>query len=90
MIPMVLRFKIRSPEASFGFLIPLVLVYLLFIPVLALGVCVYVILLISPKQTAEVRAFFMMLFALPGLLTACKGTEIDIHSDDSDVTLYIR
>ncbi len=89
MLPMLLRVKIRDEERSFGFYLPMVLIYLLFIPVVLLGAIAVAILLAIPETSKQARSYLRLLLALPSLFSASIGTEIDIQSDAKDIVIRI-
>ncbi len=90
MLPMILRIRVKSKDASFGFYFPLILLYLLLLPVFVIATIVYAIMLASPEQTKEVRTYMRLLFHAPSLLCAAKGTEVEVHSNDADVMFFIK
>ena len=90
MLPMILRIRVKSEDASFGFYLPLLLLYILLLPIYAITATVYGFMLLAEEQTKEARGYMKLLFHLPKLLNAARGTEVDVHSDDADVILFIR
>jgi len=89
-LPMLLRVKVRDEKSSFGFFIPLIIVYMLFVPIIILGGVAYAILLIIPETTKQARSYLQLIMSLPSLLSASIGTEIEIHSDDKDISMYVK
>ena len=89
MLPMLLRVKIRDDARSFGFYLPMVLIYLLLLPVVLLGAIAVAILLAIPETSKQARSYLRLLLALPSLLSASIGTEVDIQSDTKDIVIRI-
>ena len=90
MLPMLLRIRIRNEETSFGFFLPLILLYIILLPVMLICAIVYGFMLLAPQQTKEVRGYMIFVLKAPQLITAARGTEILVHSNDSDVKMYIK
>ena len=90
MLPMLLRVKIKSPDANFGLFLPLPIVYLLLLPAFAICGAVYAVLLAAGEQGREARQYLKLVFMAPRLLAAATGTEVIVRSDDTDVTIYIK
>jgi cellobiose-specific phosphotransferase system component IIC len=89
MLPMLLRVKVRDESHNFGFYFPMVLIYLLFIPVIIIGTIVFTILLLIPDTARQARSYLQLVFALPTLLSASIGTEIAIQSDTQEMLIRI-
>ena len=89
MLPMLLRVKIHDEKNSFGFYLPLGLVYLLFVPIGVLGAIAYMVLLAIPKTSSQARSYLPLIQALPSLLSASIGTEIAVQSNEKDIAIYI-
>ncbi len=89
MLPMLVRVKMQDETRSFGFYLPMVLIYLLLIPVVILGAIVFAILLVIPEISQQARSYLRLVLALPALLSACIGTEIAIQSDTKDIVIHI-
>ncbi|PKL28866.1 MAG: hypothetical protein CVV46_04290 [Spirochaetae bacterium HGW-Spirochaetae-2] len=90
MLPMLFWIRVHDDEHSFAFFIPLILVYLVLAPVYVLAALVYAVMCLLGDETKNARGYVFMLLSLPSLFAAARGTEIDIHSDTSDVTLYVK
>lgn len=90
MIPMILRLKVRSDDTSFGFYFPLLLLYILALPIFIIAAIVYAFMMLAPYRTKEARGYMMFLFKSPQLLTAAKGMEIEVHSKDADVIMFLK
>ena len=90
MLPMLFWIRVHDDEHSFAFFIPLILVYLLLLPVFVLAALAYAVLGLIADDTSKARGYILAIFSLPSLFAAARGTEIDIHSDTSDVTLYVK
>ncbi len=88
-VPMILWMKFRDENHSFRIWLPLILVYILLLPLVALGLIALPFLYLA-KENPQARAVMRLLLYLPQLVRSMNGTEIDIHSDDSDITLSIR
>ncbi|GEM_PF-885019 len=90
MLPMMFWVKIHNEEHSFAFFIPLILVYLLLLPLFVLAALAYAVMCLAWDNTKEARGYMMLFFSLPSLLAAARGTEIEVRSDTSDVSLYVK
>jgi hypothetical protein len=90
MVPMLFWLKVRNDSHSFSICVPLLLVYILLLPLMALGAIAYAMMLLLPQQARQAREWMALLVSLPSLLTASKGTEVRVQSDDADVTLLIK
>ena len=90
MVPMIFRIKVKSKDASFNLYIPLLLAYLLLLPAYLMIIIVYGFMLLAPQQTEEARGYMRFAFHAPALLNAAKGTEIEVHSNDADVIMFIK
>ncbi|MDC7226523.1 MAG: hypothetical protein PQJ61_07140 [Spirochaetales bacterium] len=90
MPPMILRIRIRSADANFSIFIPLLLFYILLLPIFIIAALVYAFMLLLPQLTKEARNYMRVVFHAPKLLNAAKGMEVDIESDDADVKFYIK
>lgn len=90
MLPMLLRIRVKSEEANFGFFLPLIIFYILALPLYVVVALVYLIMLMAGDGAREVRNYTKIAFYVPSLLKAAKGMEIEVHSDDSDVVLFIK
>ena len=90
MLPMLLRLRVRSKEASFGFFLPMILIYILLLPIVIICLVAYGFMLLSPSQTLQARGYLKILFHAPKLLAAARGTEIEVHSDDADVKMFLK
>jgi len=87
---MIFWIKVRSTDASFWFFIPLILLYLLLIiPMILCGIA-YLFMLLAPEETKQARTYMMFVFKSPWLISAAKGTEITVHSNDADVKMFIK
>lgn len=86
---MLLRVKIHDQKTSFGCYLPLGLIYLLFIPLLMLGAIVFIVLLAIPKTSTQARSYLQLILALPSLLSASIGTEIEVQSKEKNILIYI-
>ncbi|MDC7125756.1 MAG: hypothetical protein PQJ46_09320 [Spirochaetales bacterium] len=90
MIPMLLRVRIKNEETNFGFYLPLLLVYILLLPAYIIVAIIYAIMIAAGEKAKEARSYMKIAFYSPALLAAAKGTEIEVHSDDSDVIMFIK
>lgn len=90
MIPMIFRLKVKSDDASFGLYFPLLLFYILAVPLFIIAAVVYILMMLAPARTRESRRGMMFLFKSPRLLTAAKGMEIEVHSKDADVIMFLK
>ncbi|MDD3904344.1 MAG: hypothetical protein PHO09_11755, partial [Sphaerochaeta sp.] len=82
MLPMLLRVKIHDENKSFKFCLPLGLVYLLLAPFLVLGAIAYMVLLVIPGTERQARSYLPLIKALPSLLSASIGTEVEVQSKE--------
>jgi len=89
MLPMLLVIRVRDDEHRFRLFIPLILVYLLLLPLAVLTAAVWLLLWLFPG-TGEVRKWMGTALYLPRLLSAARGMEIDVRDRKSDVRFYIR
>lgn len=89
MLPMLVRFKIHDESKTFGFYLPMVLIYLLALPVVILGAIVFAILLAVPDTSKQARAYLRLILALPEILSASIGTEILVQSETKDLVIRI-
>ncbi|MGH0052907.1 MAG: hypothetical protein ACQ5SW_05925 [Sphaerochaetaceae bacterium] len=89
MLPMLLHLKVHGGTTSFGFYIPLGLVYLLLVPILILGAVAILVLLMIPETSKLTRSYLPLIRALPTLLSASIGTEIEVKSDKKDILIHI-
>jgi hypothetical protein len=90
MLPMLFWVRVHDDKHSFAFFIPLILVYLLLLPVYVLAVLAYTFMGLMGDEARTARGYMLAIFSLPSLFAAARGTEIEIHSDSSDVTLYVK
>ncbi len=88
-IPMILWMRFRDEKHSFRIWFPLILLYILLLPVILL-VLLAVPFLYLARDNAQARSVLRIILYLPQLVRTMNGTEIDIHSDDSDIAIYIR
>jgi predicted CDP-diglyceride synthetase/phosphatidate cytidylyltransferase len=90
MLPMMLWVNIAdAKKSSCRFFLPLIIIYVLMIPVYIIAFAAYLIMLAAPGATVSARAALMVLFRLPMLLCAAKGTQIHVDAEDSHVHLQI-
>ncbi len=88
MLPMILWIRIRDENHSFRLLLPLLLVYILLLPFYVLCIIAYPFTRLSGSLSAEgaVRIFLH----LPVLFSSMRGTEVEFHSNDSDISLFVK
>ena len=89
MLPMLLRLKVHDEARSFALYLPMVLIYLLFIPVVIIAAIAIAILLLIPATAEQARSYLQLILALPTLLSASIGTEIVIESDTKEMLIRI-
>lgn len=83
MLPMIVRLKIQGEEGpNINLLIPMVIVYILLLPVVIIAVPVLLISRYREKFNEIVRAFF-------ALLWAAGGMEIHVKEEKTEVILKI-
>ncbi len=90
MIPMLLWISVKSDKSSFKLFLPLILVYLLLFTAQVLSLVLYMVLLTSPRRTVLARSYLMIIVRLPMLLTAAKGVDVSVHSNDSNIQFFIK
>ena len=86
---MLIRVKVRDEARSFGFYLPMLLIYLLFLPIIVLGAIAFLILLAIPQTNRQAQEYLALAWALPSLLSSSVGTEIVVQSDTKDVVVRI-
>lgn len=89
MLPMLIRVKVKDEARSFSFFVPMLLIYLLFLPVLAIGAVAFLILLAIPQTAKQAQAYLDLVWALPSLLSASIGTEVVVQSETTDILIRI-
>lgn len=90
MLPMIMRIRIRDGQGKgFGIWFPLVVLYVLLIPVYVILAIAYALMLVMPSNTSEARSGMLIVFYAPLLLGAARGTEIKVHSNESDILVKI-
>ncbi|HBO36985.1 MAG TPA: hypothetical protein DD633_10680 [Sphaerochaeta sp.] len=90
MLPMLLRMNVQKKEdKSRTYYFPLGLIYLLFVPVLALGAVAALILLAIPATSKQTRSYFPLVRHLPSLLSASIGTELAFRSNEKEYEIHI-
>ncbi len=70
MLPMLLHMNVQKEENSRTYYFPLGLIYLLFVPVLALGAIASLVLLAIPATSKQTRSYLPLVKELPTLLSA--------------------
>lgn len=89
MLPQLLIMRISDSRKHFRLFIPLVLLYLLVLPLFILIAVIYGLLFLLPG-TKEARSWMKIVFYSPKILAAARGMEIDVRSHDSDVRFLIH
>jgi len=89
MLPMLLHMKVQKEEKSRTYYFPLGLIYLLFVPVLALGGVAALILLAIPATSKQTRSYLPLVRQLPTLLSASIGTELAFRSNEKEYEIHI-
>lgn len=88
-IPMLIRIKVRAPEAHFRLFFPILLLYLLLaLPYLLLSIAYCIMRVVARDE--QVTGYLKICFLLPSLINAAAGTDIEVHSNDSDITITIN
>lgn len=90
MLPMLLRVRVRNSDTRFGFFFPMLLLYILLLPVIIITAVVYTFMLTVPHRTKQARSYMKFVLHSPQLLSAARGIEIDVSSDDSDIKMYLK
>lgn len=87
-IPMLISVKVRSPQANFRLYVPILLLYILLsVPYLLLAIAFFIMLAVARDEQAT--GYLRICFLLPSLIRAAAGTDIEVHSNDSDITITI-
>ncbi|MDD2394685.1 MAG: hypothetical protein PHF06_11420 [Sphaerochaeta sp.] len=81
--------KVQKEEKSRTYYFPLGLIYLLFVPVLALGAVAVLILLAIPATSKQTRSYLPLVRQLPTLLSASIGTELAFRSNEKEYEIHI-
>ncbi len=89
-LPMIFWIRFRDERHSFRLWIPLILVYMLLLPVILLVLIAVPFLYLARNSSGEVRMVLHLIVSLPTLIGAMTGTEIDIHHENSEISMYIR
>lgn len=89
MLPMLLHMKVQKEEKSHTYYFPLGLIYLLFVPVLALGAVAALVLLAIPATSKQTRSYLPLVKELPTLLSSSIGTELAFRSNDKEYEIHI-
>ncbi len=90
MLPMILRIRIKNADTNFGLFLPMILIYILLLPVFAAVLIVLVLMLAAPGMSEKAWNFLKILFHLPALLSAARGMEVKVHSNDADVIMFVK
>jgi len=89
MLPMLLHMNVQKEEKSRTYYFPLGLIYLLFVPVLALGAIASLVLLAIPATSKQTRSYLPLVKELPTLLSASIGTQLAFRSNEKEYEIYI-
>ena len=89
MLPMLLRLRVKSRDASFGFFFPMLLLYILILPIYLIVAVVYLFMMFAPDQSEAVRRYMTIFFRTPQLLSAARGIQIKVQSKDADVIMFL-
>jgi len=89
MLPMLLHMNVQKEEKSRTYYFPLGLIYLLFVPVLALGAIASLVLLAIPATSKQTRSYLLLVKELPTLLSASIGTQLAFRSNEKEYEIYI-
>lgn len=89
MLPMLLHLKVQGENKPHSFYFPLGLIYLLFVPVLALGAVACLVLLAIPATAKQTRSYLPLVKELPSLLSATIGTQLAFRSKEKDIEIHI-
>ena len=87
MLPWLILIHIRDDEHNFRLFIPLILVFIILLPLIVLALAVLILLTFIPGA-AEARRWMQLAFYSPKILAAARGMEVKIRSNDADV--YFR
>ncbi|MBI9106250.1 MAG: hypothetical protein JEZ04_05845 [Spirochaetales bacterium] len=87
---MLLRIKVKNKDASFGLFFPLILLYLLLLVAIILCGIAYAFMMLAPQKSKQARTWMMFVFKSPRLISAARGMEIMVHSNDSDVKMFVK
>jgi hypothetical protein len=81
--------NVQKEEKSRTYYFPLGLIYLLFVPVLALGAIASLVLLAIPATSKQTRSYLLLVKELPTLLSASIGTQLAFRSNEKEYEIYI-
>ncbi len=90
-IPMLMIIKIRNREhQAIRLYILLIFIYLLLLLPIITGALVYAAMMLSPEQTKGPRSGLKILFHTPHLIRTAIGLELNIHSNESDISILVK
>ena len=90
MFPLLLWVRINDANHHIRFFIPFLFVLLLLLPVFIIACIILPFLYLIPSKTLPARAVLRILLNIPKLLQSSRGLEIVTHSNDSDITIFIK
>jgi preprotein translocase subunit YajC len=90
MLPMLFWIRVKNRDTSFKFFLPLILLYLLMIIPIVLCAIGYTFMLLAPQSSRQARVYMMFVLKSPRLISAAKGTEIIVHSNDTDIKMFVK
>ena len=89
-LPMIFWIRFRDEHRSFRLWIPLFLLYILLLPVVLLVLLALPFLYLARNSSPQVMLVLRLILSLPALFVAMTGTEIDIQSEKTEMSMYIR
>ncbi|MBN2861420.1 MAG: hypothetical protein JXK93_14225 [Sphaerochaetaceae bacterium] len=89
-LPMIFWIRFRDDQHSFKLWIPLILLYILLLPLALVVLFALPFLYLARNSSPEVMLVLRFILSLPALFGAMTGTEIDIQSEKTEISMYIR
>jgi len=68
---------------------PLIILYVLLLPIYIIAVAAYQILIFVGDSTSEARGYMKIFFELPNIFISLKGTIINIENRENNIKLRI-
>ena len=88
--PVLIIVKIRDEGKKFSLYLFLPLIFLLLLPLFLIGIVIYALMTAFRVDREARKTALALIVYLPRLVSASWGTEIDIHSEKSDVTVFVK
>ncbi len=90
MFPMLLWVRIHDENHNIRFFIPFLLILILLLPLFIIACIILPFLYLAPSKTLPAKAALLIVLNIPKLLQSSRGLEIVTHSNDSDITIFIK